>query len=214
MAGPSTPVIATFPVPPPVFNFPWGMVGPGGTVMLTPMSIEFLQILWASIQGAGGIIDIVTVEQPGGAIIGPAGAESIAQQAVDEGILRAFLPRAEAPDHSFGVNFSKADISTATVSTGLGRSPSPLNWRIPANMARSYGVVQTAPSADTTFDLQVDGVSIGSATWQSGQNTAVFTKASATYLRAQHDWLDLVAPPNLNGMAGLFGLAVMGERSW
>lgn len=59
MANPDAPSAASFPIPPPAFNFPWGTVGANGTVMLTPMSIEFLQLLWASIQGGGGVIDLV-----------------------------------------------------------------------------------------------------------------------------------------------------------
>jgi hypothetical protein len=58
MANPDAP-------PPPHSRFrrrpstsPGATVGANGTVMLTPMSIEFLQLLWASIQGGGGVIDL------------------------------------------------------------------------------------------------------------------------------------------------------------
>lgn len=46
------------PIPPPVWQLPWGQVGPGGTVNLTPEALGFLQLLWSAIQGQGGIIDI------------------------------------------------------------------------------------------------------------------------------------------------------------
>ena len=55
MANPDDPVIATFPVPPPAFNFQF--VQPNG--MLTVMGMQFLQILWASIQGGGGVLDLL-----------------------------------------------------------------------------------------------------------------------------------------------------------
>lgn len=60
MSNPQTPVTAGNLVPPPVLNLPWGQVQ-GGMVMLTPSAIEFLQTLWASIQGSGGVIDIIAL---------------------------------------------------------------------------------------------------------------------------------------------------------
>lgn len=47
----------SLPIPPPVLQLPWGTVGPGGLVTLTSTAYEFLQLLWSSIQGGGGIID-------------------------------------------------------------------------------------------------------------------------------------------------------------
>jgi hypothetical protein len=52
MAGPNTPVYATFPIPPPVIQLPWGKVE-NGMVTLTPSAYEFLQWMWAAIQGQG-----------------------------------------------------------------------------------------------------------------------------------------------------------------
>lgn len=56
MANPRTPAQASFPVPPPVPG--WPLVDAKG--MATPAFAQFLQLLWAAIQGAGGIIDITT----------------------------------------------------------------------------------------------------------------------------------------------------------
>jgi hypothetical protein len=208
--NPQNPVIASFPVPPPVFNFPFT----GANGMLTPAAMEFLQLMWAAIQGGGGIIDIIVQEQPGGATIGPGGAESIAQDAADQALMRAYTTPRQAPDHTFGVLFSKGDISTMTLGATMGRAPSPVNWRIPITAGRSWGVVGTAPGADTVFTLAIDGNPVGTATWHTGQTTAVCAMTANTYLRGQVDYLDLVAPTNLNGMKGPFGLAVVGDRSW
>lgn len=56
MANPRTPAQASFPIPPPVPG--WPLVDAKG--MATPAFAQFLQLLWAAIQGAGGIIDITT----------------------------------------------------------------------------------------------------------------------------------------------------------
>lgn len=210
MANPQNPVISTFPVPPPVFQLPFIQTQNG---YLTPTALEFLQILWAAIQGAGGIIDIITIEQPGGATIGPGGATSIANEAMYEAMMRAYTVPREAPGHRFGVNFSKSKIESTTPSAVMGRAPSPINWRIPAGNALTWGKVDVAPSADTAFGLQVDGTPVGTVTWQAGQTTPVCAMATTTYLREEHDYLDLVAPASFNGMSGAFGLAVIGEKS-
>lgn len=55
MANPKNPAVAAFPVPPPLPN--WPVVDENG--MATPAFAQFLQFMWASIQGTGGIIDIV-----------------------------------------------------------------------------------------------------------------------------------------------------------
>ncbi len=54
---------ATFPVTPPAFNLPWGTVQ-GGQVMLTPAAMQFLQEIWAAIQGTGGLADQTTSGLP------------------------------------------------------------------------------------------------------------------------------------------------------
>lgn len=62
------PVVAPAgPIPPPVLQLPWGTVGPGGMVTLTAEAYGFLQLLWSSIQGQGGIIDVTLAnsESPG-----------------------------------------------------------------------------------------------------------------------------------------------------
>lgn len=58
MPGPSVPAAApTGPIPPPLNGLPWGTTRPDGQVWLNPTSLGFLQMLWAALQGSGGIID-------------------------------------------------------------------------------------------------------------------------------------------------------------
>lgn len=57
MANPSTPPFASAPIPPPVGNLRF--IDSSG--MLTPVGWQFLQELWAAIQGDGGIINLLTI---------------------------------------------------------------------------------------------------------------------------------------------------------
>lgn len=211
--NPTNPVIAGSPLPPPLFQLPWGTLRNDGTVYLTPQALGFLQALWAGLQGGGGVIDIITILEPGGSSMSSGMVQSLAQQLIDESLPFVYRPVSEPPDHRFGVNFSKPNIATAAPSAIMARSPAGVNWTMPTLLGASFGVVQSAPSADTAFDLQIDGVSVGTATWLAGQTTATFTKTSPSNLRAKHDYLDLVTPANLNGMSGAFGLTIMGVKS-
>jgi hypothetical protein len=83
VANPSTPPVASAPIPPPVGNLQF--VDSNG--MLTPTGWEFLQLLWASIQGDGGIIDQFLLLPP------PPVLASLLP-AIHDAELRAFQPAA------------------------------------------------------------------------------------------------------------------------
>lgn len=55
MTGPVTPAQASTPIPPPLQALQF--VDSQG--ILTPQALSFLQLLWAAIQGGGGIVDII-----------------------------------------------------------------------------------------------------------------------------------------------------------
>lgn len=55
MANPSNPVVASGNVPPPVLNLPFCEVRQDG-IYLTVSGLQFMQLLWASIQGGGGLV--------------------------------------------------------------------------------------------------------------------------------------------------------------
>lgn len=57
MANPQTPAGTSAQAPPPVLNLPWGRVKANGDVYLNITAFEFLQTLWASVQGGGGLVD-------------------------------------------------------------------------------------------------------------------------------------------------------------
>lgn len=77
MPGPSTPVLASAPIPPPTAAL--ALVDSNGR--LTPWGLEFMQWLWASIQGQGGILDGLLETMPAyGQVAGV--AESVLAQDV------------------------------------------------------------------------------------------------------------------------------------
>lgn len=71
-----------------------------------------------------------------------------------------------------------------------------------AGLADSRARANTAPSADTDFDLQKNGSSIGTMSFASGSNTATFTMASSATFAAG-DRFSVVSPAALNGIADL-----------
>jgi hypothetical protein len=208
MSNPMVPPEAVTPIPPPVLQLPWGVVGPGGMVTLTPNAFEFLTRLWAALQGSGGTFELI-IEALDATTRGQLAALAGDLDSLKAAIFRSQLAPPAAND--FGVSFTCADISTKALGAVIARVPISIPWTIPVTLFRSTGKVGTAPIADTAFDLQIDTVSIGTATWLAGQTTPTFTKATAT-VAVNGDYLDLVTPANLNGMAGAFGLTIMGTK--
>lgn len=215
MANPSIPVVAPGgPVPPPVLQLPWGQVGPGGQVMLTASAYEFLQLLWSALQGGSGVIDLTAAGFPAPGIMQAMAGGLIAQDGRQAALVAGVVAQLAAVLQQplpFGVTFTCRDISSFPVSTVVARAPAGIAWDMPVGLFRSTGKVTGGPIADTAFDLQVDGASVGTATWLSGSTVATFTKAAQSIVR-ETDYLDLVTPASFHGMAGAFGLTIMGSQ--
>lgn len=73
--------------------------------------------------------------------------------------------------------------------------------RILPNGGESQYYAATAPTADTVFDVQKNGVSIGSLTFLNGANTGTYSGAQTDF--AIGDRFALVAPAALNGIADI-----------
>lgn len=95
----------------------------------------------------------------------------------------------------------------------------PVAWEMPAGLADSQGTIgasnasaATAPSAQTDFDIQSPaGSSVGTMRFAASSLTATFIMASPTSVPIGQPVI-IVAPANLNGMAGtLFG-SIKGTR--
>lgn len=94
MAGnPNTPVTASSPVPPPFQNLPFGQVRGDGQVYLSTVAIQFLQELWAAIQGQGGVIDLVLTSSTSPGFVEAITQALIAAQAPQAALVVAGLDR-------------------------------------------------------------------------------------------------------------------------
>ena len=82
-----------------------------------------------------------------------------------------------------------------------------------ANFAGSYGVAGTAATASTVFDIQKNGVSIGSATFAAAGTVATFASASgAAQTLAAGDVLSIIAPASADATLADAGFALAGTR--
>lgn len=74
------------------------------------------------------------------------------------------------------------------------------SFTIPEDMTLSQGYAETAPSAQTDFDLQKNGSSFGTMRFPSSTKTATFIAASDTSF-LPGDRLEIHTPGNLNSLA-------------
>lgn len=77
-----------------------------------------------------------------------------------------------------------------------------VTFTLPDELVNSVGRVATNPSSSTAFDVKKNGVSVGTITVSSG-GAFTFTTSGGTVSFAQGDYLDVVAPASLNGLADL-----------
>lgn len=80
MPGPQNPVTASTPIPPPLVSLAFGELREGRNVYLTIQALEFLQKLYASIQGGGGLIAELVLSLPSPGVV-QAESQSLIQQA-------------------------------------------------------------------------------------------------------------------------------------
>jgi hypothetical protein len=125
--------------------------------------------------------------------------------------VKTYVDVAVAGSQIFGFGLDK-DLSSGTLSAAFVEFVSGIAWSIPAGMGNcSIKNTGTAPSAQTDFDLQVAGVSVGTIRFASSANVATFIKASNSAV-ASGVTTQIVLPSTLNGMTGrLFG-SIVGTR--
>jgi hypothetical protein len=113
----------------------------------------------------------------------------------------------------FGFAFDR-DIAAIVPSSVVRYFDTPVPWTITAAATSETDVHiegGTGPSAQTDFDLQVNGVSVGTLRFAASATAANFIKASASNLSA-HDITSIVAPSDLNGMSGRLVGVIAGTR--
>jgi hypothetical protein len=113
----------------------------------------------------------------------------------------------------WGFAFEK-DLAVATTGVALADFSSAVAWTLPASLPLCTVRLSddgTAPSAQTDFDLRVDGVSVGTIRFAAGVKIASFIKASDTAVAAGGK-VQIFPPSNLNGMTGRLYGSIVGQR--
>lgn len=91
---------------------------------------------------------------------------------------------------------------TPTASSSIFSYVFPRSVTFLSSLPGSQGYADTAPSAQTDFDIQQDGVSVGTITFAASSQTATFVFSSdSTYIEGQR--LTIISPANLNGLTDL-----------
>ncbi len=111
----------------------------------------------------------------------------------------------------FGFAYNRANAATITPGSTLVRFDLGVAWSMPSGLANARGDVDVAPGANTDFDIQIGGVSIGTMRFAAGSTTATFIMGS-THSVASGVPTTVVAPSNLNGMSGLLNFSIIGTR--
>lgn len=101
-----------------------------------------------------------------------------------------------------------------TASAILLRVPAARAVGFVANFTGSYGAASAAATASTAFDIQKNGVSIGTATFALGATTATFASAGggAAQSLAAGDVLSVIAPATPDATLANVGFVLAGTR--
>lgn len=125
-------------------------------------------------------------------------------------------PTAVTVTNPYGFSFGP---KTPQVNKIVGVFDTPTAWTMPASLTDSQGSIvdsdtatAVAPSADTDFDIQSPpGSSIGTMRFATSSLTATFIKASSTAISVGQ-MVVIIAPANLNGIAGSIAGSIKGTR--
>jgi hypothetical protein len=82
----------------------------------------------------------------------------------------------------------------------------------PANLVGSRGKVIVAPTAETVFSIQKNGVQVGTMTFAAAATVATFSMASNLVIDASADVLTIVAPATPDATLADLGVTLKGSR--
>lgn len=188
MANPNTPATASFPVPPPLANIPWGRVQPDGSVNLDPTAWSFLQELWAALQGGGGVLDQIT------ALIASYGITGSQIESALSQIAQPAVPAVQRPGAQPIIRFyGDAPPGLLTASQELFNVPMVGDEYFAPGLSQNIGTCAVAPTGSVNFPIQVNGTPIGSMNIAASATAATWTMANP-YRAAAGDMLAFYAP--------------------
>lgn len=81
-----------------------------------------------------------------------------------------------------------------------------------AGLAPSAGIARTAATAQTDFDIQRNGVSVGTVRWAAAGTTPTFIMAAQTTFTGGTDILEVFAPASADATLANYGVTLAGTR--
>lgn len=91
--------------------------------------------------------------------------------------------------------------------------PGGSTYTIPVDMAESKGKAGVAATAQTDFDVQKNGVSVGTIRFAAGQTVATFICAAEVELVGDNsDYLKIICPVSVDGTLADIGISIKVTR--
>lgn len=119
------------------------------------------------------------------------------------------LTAADLPAQPFDLTAFYPGVPTA--SAIVTRVPVARAVTFPTSLTGSIGKASVAATAQTDFDVQKNGISVGTVRFAAGATTATFIAASAITLAAG-DLLSVVAPSSVDATLANVGIVLAGTR--
>lgn len=105
------------------------------------------------------------------------------------------------------------DKPAASQTVLLAPVPDGITATLPASLTGSKGRAKTAATAQTDFDIQKNGVSVGTMRFAASGTTATFIMASQTTLDGSAgDYLEIIAPATADSTLAKIGFSLKGTR--
>jgi len=162
------------------------------------------------VNSAGTALEFVTVTPGATAFTGLSDVPtSYSGQALKKVRVNSGATALEFVDEPFAVNCTWNGVTTASLV--LIHLPIPVAVTFAAAFAGSYGVATTAATAQTDFDIQKNGSSVGTLRFAAGATSATFIAASPVSFAAG-DVLKLVGPATPDATLATLGLTLKGVR--
>ncbi len=111
----------------------------------------------------------------------------------------------------FGFGFDR-DLSFGTLGASFIETTVDFDWTLPTNIPESsVKTTGSGPASQTDFDLEINGVSVGTIRFAAAATVATFIKASPTSVPAGAD-TTIVLPASLHGMTGRLYGSIIGTQ--
>lgn len=178
--------------------------GTGGTVTSVDLAVPGLlyTVSGGPVTGSGTLTFALKTQAKNTFLCGPASG-------ADAAPTMRTLTAADLPAQPFDVTAFYPGVPAA--SAKVTRVPLARAVSFPANFSGSVGIAAVAATSSTAFDVQKNGVSVGTITFAAGASTATFTTSGAVTFAAG-DYLSIIAPATPDATLADPGIVLAGTR--